>query len=138
MRPYEASYPHRTGAAHWATDRDQRGPGLGHGRAPNARCRAPRRTLVLSGRVAPDQLPRASSPHPATTSSGASYKWLDLAVLCRRLLPGDTINRIRYFTAQIQVRGDPWKAQRQQTYLWALQTIPNLTRLRRALSLESA
>ena len=63
----------------------------------------------------------------ATTSRDAAYKWLDLAALCGRVLPGDTINRVRYFTAQIQVRGDPWKAQRQRTYLRALQTIPNLT-----------
>jgi len=33
---------------------------------------------------------------------GTPLKWLDIAALCRLLLPGDTINRIRYFTARIQ------------------------------------
>lgn len=39
---------------------------------------------------------------------GTPYKWLDLAKLCGLLLPGDTVNRIRYFTARVQARpGDP-------------------------------
>ena len=59
---------------------------------------------------------------------GTPYKWLDLAAMCRLLLPRDTINRIRYFTALIQPRpGDPQAPQRQQTYLRALATIPNLS-----------
>jgi hypothetical protein len=33
-----------------------------------------------------------------------SVKWLDLAALCQRLLSGDTINRIRYFTALVTAR----------------------------------
>ncbi|MCY4109159.1 MAG: NYN domain-containing protein [Chloroflexi bacterium] len=56
------------------------------------------------------------------------YKWLDLAQLCRLLLPGNQINRIRYFTALVKSRPkDPGQQQRQQTYLRALQTIPNLS-----------
>lgn len=58
---------------------------------------------------------------------GTPHRWLDVATLCRRLLPGDTINRIRYFTASVNARGDPGRPQRQQTYLRALATIPNLT-----------
>ena len=60
---------------------------------------------------------------------GTPYKWLDLAALCRRLFPRDTIHRIRYFTANITPRpsGPPQKVQRQQAYLRALQTIPHLT-----------
>jgi uncharacterized LabA/DUF88 family protein len=59
---------------------------------------------------------------------GTAYRWLDLGALCRRLLPNDEINRIRYFTAVIKDRSDdPKKRQRQLTYLRALQTIPNLT-----------
>ncbi|MDP9296565.1 MAG: NYN domain-containing protein, partial [Actinomycetota bacterium] len=57
------------------------------------------------------------------------HKWLDLDALARRLLPRDTVNRIRYFTALITPRpgDDPKKVQRQQTYLRALDTIPNLS-----------
>ncbi len=59
---------------------------------------------------------------------GTPYRWLDLARLCRLLLPQHTVNRIRYFTALIQPRDDdPQQAQRQQAYIRALQTIPNLT-----------
>lgn len=59
---------------------------------------------------------------------GTPYRWLDLDALCRRLLPNDHIHRIRYFTAMVTPRqGDPQQAQRQQTYLRALATIPHLT-----------
>ena len=58
---------------------------------------------------------------------GTPYKWLDLGKLCTFLLPGHSINRIRYFTALIQPRGDPLQPQRQQTYLRALETIPHLS-----------
>jgi len=56
------------------------------------------------------------------------YKWLDLGELCRQILPGITINRIRYFTALVKSSpADPQMAQRQQFYVRALETIPNLT-----------
>jgi hypothetical protein len=59
---------------------------------------------------------------------GTPYRWLDLAALCRRLLPNDEINRIRYFTALVSARSDdPQEPQRQLTYLRALRTIPNLS-----------
>jgi hypothetical protein len=59
---------------------------------------------------------------------GTPYRWLDLAALCRRLLPNDEINRIRYFTALVSARpDDPQEPQRQLTYLRALRTIPNLS-----------
>jgi hypothetical protein len=58
----------------------------------------------------------------------ANAKWLDLGHLSQLLLPGDSINRIRYFTARIAPwPNDPDKDLRQQAYLRALQTIPNLT-----------
>ena len=58
---------------------------------------------------------------------GTPYKWLDIATLCGLLLKGDTINRIRYFTAQIHPDPrDPGKATRQQLYLRALATSPRL------------
>jgi NYN domain len=58
---------------------------------------------------------------------GTPYRWLDLAVLCSRLLPSDTIVAIKYFTAHVSPRrGNPQSAQRQQIYLRALRTVPNL------------
>ena len=54
-------------------------------------------------------------------------KWLDLAKLSQALLPAHEINRIRYFTAIVDQRpDDPQQQRRQQIYLRALQTIPNL------------
>ena len=59
---------------------------------------------------------------------GTPYRWLDLGNLARLLLPRHDIGRIRYFTAVVANRpGDPTQAQRQQTYLRALQTVSNLT-----------
>ena len=59
---------------------------------------------------------------------GTTNRWLDLGKLSQLLLPERQINRIRYFTAMVANRpGSPMQAQRQQAYLRALQTIPNLT-----------
>jgi hypothetical protein len=59
---------------------------------------------------------------------GTPYRWLDVAALCRRLLPRNEINRIRYFTARVGSRdGDEGQPQRQATYLRALATIPNVS-----------
>jgi hypothetical protein len=55
------------------------------------------------------------------------FKWLNPAVLCQLLLPGHQIDRIRYFTAHVKSRPhDPDAPTRQQIYLRALRTIPNL------------
>lgn len=55
------------------------------------------------------------------------YRWLDLAKLCRIMLPRDTISQIKYFTALVNPRPtDPDQLTRQQIYLRALQTIPDL------------
>lgn len=59
---------------------------------------------------------------------GTPYKWLDLQALCRRLFPRDNIHRIRYFTSKVRPTAkDPRKLQRQEIYIRALETIPNLT-----------
>ena len=56
------------------------------------------------------------------------YKWCDIATLFNLLLPRNSINRIRYFTAAVHARpSNPNVHVRQQTYLRALQTIPNLS-----------
>jgi uncharacterized LabA/DUF88 family protein len=59
---------------------------------------------------------------------GTPYRWLDLGALCRRLFPRDEIGRIRYFTATVSARPDnPQAPQRQQVYLRALASIPDLS-----------
>ena len=56
------------------------------------------------------------------------YRWLNIAAMCRLLLPHDQINQIKYFTALVDPRpGDPDQRVRQETYLRALATIPNLS-----------
>jgi hypothetical protein len=59
---------------------------------------------------------------------GTAHRWLDMAAFCARLLPKNTINRIRYFTALVTPRAsDPQQRNRQEIYIRALRTIPNLT-----------
>ena len=56
------------------------------------------------------------------------YRWLNLGLLCNRLFPDLAINRIRYFTAAVMAYAhDPQAPTRQDVYLRALATIPNLT-----------
>lgn len=56
---------------------------------------------------------------------GTPYRWLDVAALCRALLPSNDILWIGYFTARVSNRpDDPDQATRQQIYLRALSTNP--------------
>jgi uncharacterized LabA/DUF88 family protein len=58
---------------------------------------------------------------------GTPFKWLDVAAMCRKLLPRHHVDRIKYFTARVAARiGDPGQPTRQQAYLRALRTTPNL------------
>src|SRR5437016_485073 len=60
-------------------------------------------------------------------AKGTPYKWLDISRLCTALLSGHQIERIKYFTARIGSRAhDPDAPRRQETFLRALKTIPNL------------
>ena len=55
------------------------------------------------------------------------YRWLDLATLCGIMLPRNDIVSIKYFTARVVPRTvDPQQASRQQVYLRALGSLPNL------------
>ena len=55
------------------------------------------------------------------------YKWLDIRTMCQNLLPDRQINRIRYFTARVvPLPHDQEVRSRQNIYLRALRTIPNL------------
>ncbi|MDE2991153.1 MAG: NYN domain-containing protein [Chloroflexota bacterium] len=53
------------------------------------------------------------------------FRWLDLRKLAETLFPRDSINRVCYFTARLDVRpSNPGQAQRQLIYLRALATLP--------------
>ena len=59
---------------------------------------------------------------------GTPWRWLDIAALCRVIFPKNEIGRIRYFTARVSgTPDDPGKPTRQNLYLRALGTTPNLT-----------
>jgi hypothetical protein len=56
------------------------------------------------------------------------YRWVDLQKLCQLLLPRNTITEIKHFTALVSARpGDPNQPVRQQVYLRALRTLPNVS-----------
>lgn len=58
---------------------------------------------------------------------GTPFRWLNIAELCHIMLPRDTVSQIKYFTALVNPRpADPGQLTRQQIYLRALQTIPDL------------
>lgn len=53
---------------------------------------------------------------------------MNLAKLCTQVLPGIDIKRIRYFTAMVKpLPSDPQTRLRQEIYIRALETLPNLT-----------
>ena len=59
---------------------------------------------------------------------GTPYKWLDFSALLQQIFPGHTIGRIRYFTARVESRPpDRQQPRRQQVYLRALETLPDLS-----------
>ena len=58
------------------------------------------------------------------------YYWLDPCALARNLIPADTaftLTQVHYFTAPVQQGRDKEGARRQQIYLDALRTLPQLT-----------
>ena len=55
------------------------------------------------------------------------HKWLNPHALACALLPKNQIDLVRYFTARVSARpNDPDQPTRQQTYLRALATIPEI------------
>lgn len=58
---------------------------------------------------------------------GSPYKWLNVHQLVCNQLPKNLIDKTRYFTARVSARPhDPAQPQRQETYLRALATIPEI------------
>lgn len=59
---------------------------------------------------------------------GTPHRWVNPLTLCQLLLPKNTIGEIKYFTALVSARpNDLDQPVRQQTYLRALATIPNIS-----------
>lgn len=59
---------------------------------------------------------------------GTPNKWLNIRCLCEIMLPQNQIVKIKYFTARVNARpSDPQAPIRQQVYLRALETLPNLS-----------
>src|SRR5262245_64630730 len=52
---------------------------------------------------------------------GTPYRWLNLDIMCRLLLPDNQIDHINYYTARIT---DSDRFSRQDVYLRALATLP--------------
>lgn len=61
------------------------------------------------------------------TAERNHLKWLDLCALAAAILPDEEIVLVRYYTARVSdTPEDPQRASRQDTYLRALATLPNL------------
>ena len=59
---------------------------------------------------------------------GTPYRWLDVESVCRVLFPSISINRIKYFTADVKsLPHDPDAPYRQSLYIRALLSIPTLS-----------
>jgi hypothetical protein len=55
-------------------------------------------------------------------------RWVDVDKLCQLLLPSNTLQAIKYFTALVSARpSDPDQPVRQQLYLRALKTLPKVS-----------
>jgi hypothetical protein len=58
---------------------------------------------------------------------GTPFKWLNLVELARQVLPpGHTIDKLKYFTARVSGASDSGAPARQQAYLSALRTLPEV------------
>lgn len=58
---------------------------------------------------------------------GTPYRWLNLVELAKQLVPQSfTIEKLKYFTARVSGAEDPDAPRRQQAYLSALHTLPEV------------
>ena len=58
---------------------------------------------------------------------GTSFKWLNPVALVKQLIPsGHAIEKVKYFTARVSGAVDPGAPARQQAYLSALATLPEV------------
>ena len=55
------------------------------------------------------------------------YRWLNIREMCHLLLPQNEVVQIKYYTARVKEReSNPGQASRQEIYLRALRTLPNV------------
>jgi hypothetical protein len=58
---------------------------------------------------------------------GTPHKWLNVVELAKQIVPAtDTIDKVKYFTARVSGAASPDSPRRQQQYLGALQTLPEV------------
>jgi uncharacterized LabA/DUF88 family protein len=58
---------------------------------------------------------------------GTNYRWLNIADLIRQVMPaGHKLLKIRYFTARVSGAVDPGEPRRQDAYLRAISTLPEV------------
>lgn len=58
---------------------------------------------------------------------GRAHKWLNVVELAKQLVPSTcSIDRVKYFTARVSGAADPGAPRRQQQYLTALRTLPEV------------
>jgi hypothetical protein len=57
---------------------------------------------------------------------GTQYRWLNIVELARQVLPANTIERVKYFTARVSGAVDPDAPRRQHAYLSAIDTFPEV------------
>ena len=58
---------------------------------------------------------------------GTAFRWLNLVELVRQIIPADhTVEKLLYFTARVSGASDPKAPARQQVYLKALATLPEV------------
>jgi len=61
------------------------------------------------------------------TLKGTPYRWLDLYAFAQKLCPNDQVNKVKFFTAQVDRRfDDPLQPVRQRLYWRALRTLPKV------------
>jgi hypothetical protein len=64
---------------------------------------------------------------PYGAVDGTPYRWLNVVELCRRLLPRNQVEKVRYFTALVKdTPSDRTKSARQQMFIRALETLPEI------------
>jgi NYN domain len=95
---------------------------------PKAVCEESRRLLLYSALMRTNVYIDGFNLYYRLLKNNPQFKWLDLKALSAALLqPQNKIQSIRYYTARISGRFDPSAPARQQVYLDALQSIPEIT-----------
>jgi hypothetical protein len=99
---------------------------VGHGRRPEAESDGPPEARGSAGLRANVYVDGFNMYYGCLKDS--PYRWLDIPAFCRKLIPANPINHIRYFTSRVSARqDDPEGPARQDAYLRALTTLDGLS-----------